>query len=245
MSVVKNQYLYKLKKQQGLFTGLAIIQILILVLTMGRTGGMGTGTGNMQLDVSRFSSLPVIVGTISWAFVVSLILSKRALFDEDFAFVSNRISSNLANICFMLTAAVIGGITILLNSSLIKVIMYYYLGAQNIIETGFFYSPGEIWIGLISTFFYILLFSGIGYFMGILTELNNLYLALLPAFLIGSLIYVGNTVSDTSDTNVLIKTLNFFFQESSLAIFVVKVVITSLILFFFSILISNRMEVRK
>ena len=160
---------------------------------------------------------------------------------SDFAFISNRVSSNISNIWFLVTVGGICGLSTCFYGYLLRVILYFQNGSEGLMRENFFTSPKDLIISFIATTFYMILFSSIGYFLGIVFKRNKIFMILIPALFIGS-IYIEN--AKENKIKFLSKLINFYCHENSLFIFLAKVLIFSIILFILGIWISNRTEVR-
>jgi len=83
---------------------------------------------------------------------------------------------------------------------------------------------------------YMLLISALGYLIGVLAQLNGAFIIIIPAVILGVLrVY----------TNFTLSVFKFFTLDVDLSRFVLKVIITAIILFGVSIFLSNRMEVNQ
>ncbi|ATW28098.1 hypothetical protein [Candidatus Formimonas warabiya] len=240
--VAKKQYFYKLKAYVGLFFGLAVIQLLVFGLSGGRIGMEGSSSDYVSFQVYRFSSEVIISTTMLWALTVAVILTTKSYRDVDFTFVSNRISSNLSNIGFLLTAGLVGGVTASLYGPLVRVMMYFSAGSHNIIRENFFMTPRELVVGMSAAALYIILFSALGYFLGMFAQVHKICLAFLPVLFLGAL-FLGNITQ--SEATLFAKSIQFFGYEKSFLLFTVKILLTAAILFTGAIIFSNRVEVRK
>jgi hypothetical protein len=158
---VKKQYLYKLKSHLGLFLAMAGVQVIALLFSLGGVMSHGMGTQYLYTFVSYFSSEIVIGFTILWVLVVAVLVTTKDYQNIDFTFVSNRLSSNLSNAAFLVTAALIGGFTAMLSGFLLRIIVYFrsshYLLSQN-----FIVAPDVIFTGIAVTLLYLLLFGSLG-----------------------------------------------------------------------------------
>lgn len=83
----------------------------------------------------------------------------------------------------------------------------------------------------------VFLCSSLGYLVGTLVQLSKLFIVVLPVVIFGFEI--------TSSIYPLIPIGEFYFQEQSFIVFLVKVLITIAILFSVTGILSNRMEVRR
>ena len=84
---------------------------------------MGMGGANLSVDVKYYSADLVIVFTMLWSFVTAITITTKPFRNHDFTFVSNRLSSSLSNILFLLTTSFIGSITALFSGNLVKLLV--------------------------------------------------------------------------------------------------------------------------
>jgi hypothetical protein len=241
MDVVKKQYAYKLKSYIQVFMSLVVLQLIAVLFSFNGVGMMGSSSASIEVDIHYFSADIVVIFTMLWAFITAILITTKAYRNDDFAFVTNRVSSNLSNMLFLITASMIGGLTAILTTHLMKIVMYFFKEQQLLDGTSAMAVPEEILAGIVTTIFYVLLFSALGYFVGTLVQLNRIFVVLLPALVFGSLFLgavSGNAVLTES-------TVKFFFTETSLSLFIVKIIVTASLLFSSAFVLSNRMEVRQ
>lgn len=243
ISIVKRQFLYKIKAHLGLFSSLAAVQFIVLLLTFGRAGSIGTGGNGMDFQIIKYSGDLVFIATLIWIFYISTLLSTEVYRNEDFTFVSNRMSSNLSNIGFLLTASVLGGVTSSLSGVLVRLMLYFTQGSHNIMGESFFLISRELLLGMGAAVLYMILISAVGYLIGILVRHSKIFILLLPGLFICALYLQGMSIDKS--TTILAKLILFFVHENSLALFTAKALLTGVILFAGGILISNRTEVRQ
>ncbi|MDD4767841.1 MAG: hypothetical protein PHF87_09760 [Desulfotomaculaceae bacterium] len=233
---VRNQYLYKLKSRLGLFVAMAGTQVLALLFSMGGVASYGRGSQYLHISVKYYSSDIVIWFTILWIFFIAAQITARDEQNIDFTFVSNRLSGNLSNAAFLVTAALIGGITAILSGFLLRVIIYFkggiYLSSQNFIA-----APDVVFTGMAVTILYLLLFGALGYFCGVLARLSPVFIVLLIGLFFFGGWFVPRSILPA-------QVIVFFRVESSLALLTLKVMITMVLLYACSFILSNRLEVR-
>lgn len=234
--VVKKQYSYKLRAYIQVFLSLVIIQMLGVLFSFNGVGMMGTSSNTYEIDVKFYSADIVVVFTMLWAFITAILITTQAYRNDDFAFISNRLTSNLSNMLFLLTASIVGGITAMLSSHVMKILMYVFG------RTEYLYTPTAVseWlIGFIAAILYVLLFSALGYFFGTLVQFHKVFAILLPVICFGLILGTGMM------NGMIIKNVfEFIFVETSLALFLVKLGVLIALLFSGSALMSNRLEVR-
>jgi hypothetical protein len=241
-TVIKKQYFFKIKAFMNIFYGLIGMQLIAILFSL-LTGVSSESSGNNDIHFTarRYSGDLIMFMTFVWAFVFAISYASKTYRNVDFAFISNRFSSNLSNIGFLITVGIAGGVTTSLTSALLRVVMYFLIGSNNISYENFFIPPQDLVLNIIAIAMYIILFTSIGYLFGVLTQLSRLFVVLLPTIIIGS-VFIESTKG--SQLKVLSKIIGFFVNESSLLMFMVKIIIIVTILFGIGILISNETEVR-
>lgn len=235
--VVKKQYSYKLRSYNQVFMSLVFIQVLGILFSFNGVGMMGTSSNSFDISMHFYSADIVVVFTMLWGFITSILITTQAYRNDDFAFITNRLSSNLSNMLFLLTISMVGGLTALLSSHVMRILLYL------IGRSEYLYTPTDVseWIiGFIATVLYILICSAVGYFFGTLVQLHKVFAVLLPVAFFGILIVGAGTMNET----IIQKGSEFIFKEASLVLFIVKIGVLAALLFTGSALMSNRMEVR-
>ena len=100
--------------------------------------------------------------------------------------------------------------------------------------------PGELLTAMAAAALYLLLLSAVGYFSGTLVQWNRILVLLLPALVVGTLIFEAGNYN----RRIIWRAVDFFIQESSLALFALKVTATVLLLWTGAILLTNKTEAR-
>ena len=235
--LVKKQTVFKLKAFYSFFTVLLFIQMIAMFFSYFGTMTYGSTVEYVSIEVSFFSADAVIVFSLLWAFITSILLTTKAYRYSDFTFVTNRLTSNFSNILFLLFASLVAGVTAFLSRYLIRVIQFYTTDV--FIVQPFVEPASEIIIGISATVLYVLLFCAIGYFSGMLVQMHRLFLVLLPVLYLGVLI-----ISDNLSNGSVNPVFGFFGLESSFFMFVVKVLLIVVILFGSATGLTNRLEVK-
>lgn len=237
--LVQKQYLYKLKSFSGVFTTLMILQAIGIFFSVVGGDYFGSSSSKITVNVQFFSAEQVILFTMLWMFFTAIIITTKAYREDNFTFVTNRLSNNLANGLFLLTASIIAGTTSYLSGFLVRIIMRFFNGLH-IGVTGLPDTLYELSSGLIGLMLIFLILAVIGYLVGTLVQLNRIFIVILPV------VFFGFTMlSDAlGEKNIAAELFNFYFTESSIVLFAVKIIATSIILFVMSTLLSNRQEVR-
>jgi hypothetical protein len=233
-NVVKKQYGFKLLANVGAFTSLLITQILAFLLSFAGVGSMGASSDWYSISVNQYSADMIIAFTMIWGIITSILITTKAYRYDDFTFVSNRLTSNLSNILFLVTASITGGVTSMLLGGLLKAIKYFRFGADQLIST--VTAPFDLVTGMFVASLYVLLLSSLGYFVGTLCQVSRIFVYIIP-FLFFSVLFFGGVIG-------IGQAIQFFSMETSLFLFTTKVFMTVVAFFYSSILISKRLEVR-
>lgn len=234
-SITFKQYVYKLKGYSNLLYGLIIAQIMGIIFSMGGVRSSGFGFGELTIMVKGYTADLVIVFSFFWIAIIGSTIANKSYKNMEFSLVANRLSSNLSNVCFLLTCSIFAGITASLSGVLLRVIGYFTFERTQTFFEGFFIAPTNLFFGMFVTILCLILLSAIGYLGGILVELNKSFIIIIPVLVIGFLrVYAEYLVG-----------IYKYFSESPLPLFTLKILILAIILFGISVLLSSRMEVRK
>jgi hypothetical protein len=187
--IVKKQFRYKVKAYLGVFSSLIILQLVAIAFSFNGVSSSGSGSDSFSISISTYSANMVIAFTILWVFIISIMLTTKSYRNDDFSFVSNRLTSSLSTIVFLLAASIAAGVTAMLSSFLLKSIVYYFLSYEIIAGSTSSASAGEFFMGLIATIFYLVLFSSFGYFIGMLVQLHRAFAISIPAVIFGLLFF--------------------------------------------------------
>src|SRR3954451_17928138 len=214
---VKKQYAYKLRAYIQVFMSLVFIQMLGILFSFNGVGMSGGGSNTLGVNVHYYSADVVVAFTIVWAIISAILITTQAYRNDDFVFVTNRLSSNFSNILFLLTASIVGGITAIMSTYVMKVLMYV-LGRTEYLSGPI--AASEMIIGFGATILYVLLGAAIGYFIGTLVQLNKVFVVLVPGVLIGMIVLGAGSMNG----ELLQAVFKFVFMESSFALFFIKIV---------------------
>ncbi|MFE4895377.1 hypothetical protein [Peribacillus butanolivorans] len=235
---VKKQYFFKLKANIDAFSSLIGIQLLALLFSFGGVGSVGMGGENFSINIKYYSADLVIGFTLIWAFVTAIVITTKPYRNHDFTFVTNRLSSSLSNILYLLTASIVGSITAILSGNLLEILARILLDDQI-----YSFNTGlqELVMGIGVTILYVFFVTSIGYFIGALVQESKLFIILIPVLFFGILFLEASMQKEP----FLINVFKFYGMESTLSLFIIKVIITVAVLFTAAISILNRMEVRR
>ncbi|WP_064093973.1 hypothetical protein [Rossellomorea aquimaris] len=236
-NVIKKQFFYKLKAYRGVYTSMIVIQLLALLFSLGGMGMGGGGSAIVSYEVNLYSVNLIIGFMMIWAFIISIVTTTKAYREDDFTFVTNRFTSHLSTILFLITASIVGAITTFLAGYTLKVIMFFITKGDIVTESVFQIS---IW-GFFGLILYLLLFASFGYTCGMLVQMSKIFIILIPALLFGSMFLMSQLLNK----DITLAEIGLVFAgESSFLIFLVKIFITVIPLLGLVTMLTNRMEVR-
>ncbi|WP_246943633.1 hypothetical protein [Bacillus pinisoli] len=228
--IILRQYRYKWNSFFGVITSLIITQMVGILISLGSTSGGGSSSDTLSVNISYFSGDIIISFSFIWALIVAILLTTKAYRFEDFTYVTNRLTSNLSSILFLVSASIVGGITTILSSICYKLIVVFIYHDVYLI-----YSPisfKELVLAMVVTTLYMILFMSIGYLIGMVGQLHRLFMFVFPPLLLFLLFRNDGAVIES------------FIFEHSFLLFFIKTFGVSFLFFVLSVIFSNRMEVR-
>ncbi|HEY8909245.1 MAG TPA: hypothetical protein VIM51_03045 [Desulfosporosinus sp.] len=236
LSISLKQYFYKLKAHTDLVNRLIITQLLALLFSLGGVSSMSSGSANLTVSLRSYSANIVIIFSILWILITAILLTTKPYKKMEMPLVGNRISGDISDVGFLMTASVFAGVTSSLAGVLLRVIMYFTFDRSKMGFDSFSLTFSDLLLGMLVAILYLGLISAVGYFIGMLTQMNMAFIVLIPAVIYGTLrVYTGLAQS----------VFEFYVVDVSLPLFALRVIITSIMLFGVSMLLSNRMEAGK
>jgi len=240
VEAVRNQYFYKLKANIDSFSSLVGIQILAMLFSFGGVGSSGFGGEDISVNIKYYSSDMVFVFTMIWAFITAITITTKPYRNYDFTFVTNRLSSGLANVLFLGSAGLLGAITSVMSGNLLQVISALFMDEQLYHLSG---GSSHYILGIFSTFFYLLLISSIGYFIGTLVQFSKVFVVIIPGLFIGTLFFQALALQEKEP--FLWSLIQFYTTETTVSLFILKAVLTTLAFFALATSVLNRLEVKR
>lgn len=237
VEVVKKQYVFKLKAYAGIFLTMIAMQMLAMFFSFLGASNGGGNISNIQYHATIYSADLAIIFIGFWIFISAILMTNKENQSADFTFVTNRLSGHVANALFLMTASILGGVTVQLSDKVVKLIMSSIFAGKQLPYLMLDGGISSLLIGMVGTALYLLLFAMIGYFVGMLVQWFKGFIIILPSLLIAMFV--------TGDHSVLLSTIEFFGTEPSLFMFSVKVIMTAVLLFVLTMAFSNRLEVRR
>ena len=236
---IYKQFCFKMKAQIGMFSTLAVLQMLAIAVTLpGGNAGGSTSMSGVHLVVDIFTANTVIMFTLLWAAVNSIMILTKSNRESSFPFVTDRLSSGLSDGLFLLVLSVAGGITAILSGFLIRSLKYYIFTGETFLNLNS-YQVDEVVSGTVGLIGMIVLVCSLGYLLGAVSSMHRLFPVLVPVICIGSLIVIGQTGS-----TFLMDVINFYFQETGILMYLLKAGLTAILLFGVAVMLLRRLEVR-
>ncbi|WHX25334.1 hypothetical protein QNH47_14370 [Virgibacillus halodenitrificans] len=236
--LVQKQTQFKLRSYSGIFSSLIVLQVLGILFSLNGVGMTGTSAYNKSVSITYYSADIVVVLTLIWAFISAILITTKAYREDDYIFVTNRLSSNLSNIIFMAIASIIGGVTAILSGFLLKLVVYTFFTAE-FMHTGTSMLLSEVIGGAIIVILYVFLACAAGYLIGSIAQMNRMFIILVPVIVIGTTLLL-----EMSSSKLTTYMIEFYIYEHSFLMSLLKGFFTAVLLFTLATLLSNRKEVR-
>lgn len=235
--VVKQQFLYKLKSNAGVFTVLFVLQIISMVLLNGAAMTSGMESGSFELEWNTISTDGVLGLTFFWSIVFGFLMTTPGQRNAAYIYVATPITENLANFCLFGFASLIAGITTVLSGGFVKLLVQLQ-GVSLITETGGpFTEPYEFLTRFLTMVIYSFLIMMFIYTVFIIIQMNRLLI--LPFILLWLAVSQSTTPSTWFE-----EMINFFYKEHSILLFLCKTGMMAVLLAALSLVVSKRIEVK-
>ena len=238
--IVKQQFRFKLNAHAAYFSTFVFIQIGILFLSITGGGYTSSYDSSFSVKVVELSNNSNVGLAMGWALLLGIILTTAARRNEAFSFVTTRLSNQLANLLFMLTASLFVGTIAVLTGPALRLFGFLLYGEMVIYTPGIIAAPGDFALRIITAIAYVLLFFLIGYAISSLVQLHKVFIGV---FIILWIAFSSST-QNWNGAQYIGYIFEFFSDEQSLSFFLLKISGTVLSLFTFSAIITNRLEVR-
>nr|WP_106782243.1 hypothetical protein [Lysinibacillus timonensis] len=229
--VVRKQVKWKCKAYSQSFITLIIIQVILSLLAFNGSGMSGTGTNDLQLDITFYSLDTLVIISCICAFITALLLQSKDNIQDDYSIVSSRITSSFSNSIFIIIYSFIATITTF-TSFYISVLMVQLISNTVLIREGVLINPIQFMV----VFFILLLAASSGFFLGAAFYRAKM---LGIGIIILSIVVINNVFEEQ-----LLTLLTFFFEQGYL-LFILKGIVVAMVLMSLSILLHSRKEVSR
>lgn len=243
LGVTKQQYSFKFKAYSQLFFYLIIVQIIGILLSLVASSSLRfSSSASSSVKINVYYSTIVTILTFTMLFSIAFIIQTEKYKKLETAVVGNRYSSSFSDIAYIFTLCIFAGITTSLSGVFLRVVFYFTRSSQIIVGQGFFISPKILCTGMLSLVLYAVLISSLGYIIGALEQINKVFSIIIPTLVIGSMFLIQSNHAYSSTVSGI---RNFYASESSMFMFIIKIVVTSAILFTVAVKIVSNLEVRR
>ncbi|WP_188208156.1 hypothetical protein [Alkalibacillus aidingensis] len=233
--VVKRQYMLKMRAFTRVFSSLVFVHLIAMLFSIGGVGSTGGGSSlGISYQFSYMSGDMIYIFTLVWAFVIPFGMVRREHWEMDYAFITNRLASQLANIAFMVTMSAVAAIMAVGSSILFKTLTAL-LSSELMVATSF--GLLEYVISMAVLFMYLLLLSSVGYTLALIMKWYGLFKIIIPVTVVG-LLLVEQRVGFFGGI------FPFYALEDSIIVLLIKSIGTAGVLFVLMILLTNRWEAR-
>ena len=239
--IVKKQFLHKLKAYIGVFSSLLVMQLIGIILGFGTGSGGSSSGGALTVNYSFLTGDVPVIFTLLWAFSIGILVTTLAYRNDAFSFVSNRLSHNISSFLFLLFASVIAGTLATLAGSIIKFISSFQsnpLFAETSVLSS---SPADFFIMTLTSVLYTVLLASLGYVVGSFIQRSKFVLPIL----IAAIFVIPLLQLNTGGQDMIANIVAFFGTETSLLLFLIKIIVTISLFFAISIGVTTKTEVRK
>lgn len=238
--VVGKQYQFKMRSYHGMFSTLVLLQVVGILFSFLSGDQYSGGMNDIWINMRYYSGDTIIGFTFLWIFINGILITTRAYREEDFTFVTNRLSSHLANGLFIVTAGVIGGGTSVFSGFVVKAIIRYTAKEGTILAPEATLSLNVFLSGLFATILFMILCGVAGYLIGMIIQMHSGMVLVLPVLVMGFLWFAGSI----GQSDILFRITEFYGAETSVLKLFVKIIVTVGLMFGFTMILSNRLEVR-
>lgn len=237
--VIKTQYQFKCRAHHGMFSTMIIVQLIAVLFSFGNNQ-VGVGVNNISVNAVGYSGNMIIILTIVWAGIMAFRLTTKQSKNMTFTFVTDRKTNHISNILFTVTLSIIGGLSAYFLSFVFTISMYIWKGPKMLLFNEEITVKGLL-IGLVATILYALLFSAVAYFFGEVIQLHKIFIIIVPTTILGFIIITANFDS----VEWINRIIPFVLFETNFFLFFVKCITISSVLFLLSVMVGQRLEVRK
>ncbi|WP_227396415.1 hypothetical protein [Jeotgalibacillus aurantiacus] len=236
--VIKKQFVFKLSTYKDFWRSLLIVQLIGLVFSSVANTGGSMMSDYYSVNISTYSINVVFFFTLFWAAITAFLIASRSYRYEDFSFITNRLTSSISSALFIVTVTFTAAVFTVLSSYVIFMVMKIVADSDTLPGTTVIGGFGEQTVTFIGIFGYLLLIASAGYLLGNLVQIHRAFIILIPIlFVLPGMMTVRFPV-----INYIFE---FYFQESSVLLFAVKMLLTATVFFLLAVLGLRREDVRE
>lgn len=244
ISLTIKKYLFKLRAYTGYFCGFFLAQILASILLLSVSKNADISSFIFNITMHTYSSQLILVLSVLWAFIISILISSQFIKNASFTLPGNRLSECCSDFVYIITGCLLGAISAALCSAAIRTELYFSF-KDSVFVQGFYPSFTDLITVATATFLYMLAASAAGYFAGSLIRISKVFFVVIAVLLFILNYTYFTTANLVSGRSVLAPLWHLLFKQRSLAIFAITMVVLSAALYLLSTFIANRTEVKR
>lgn len=240
--IVAQLFAFRLKSHLGFFATLVVVHALSVTFSLFIGPTIGTTMGQDWITIRDLDNAVVLHFTRLWVFVVAFLLTTKPCRNADAPLVSNRLSSTLADIAFILTCSLLGGLLGASSAAFVRLVAVVVYAGALVVRDSFFLAPSELLMGSLLGSLSMALFGSLGYLSGALMRirLGPVMLGFLLYFAVVSLIRQYDYWSD-----LLRAIVNLFPYANSLPFLAAKSLGFAAVVFAMAFIATKDLEVKE
>ncbi|MBM7579561.1 hypothetical protein [Jeotgalibacillus terrae] len=236
-NLIRQQIIYKCYAMADLWRSLVVIQLIAIFFSAIGSGGMSTSDDMFSLSISSFSNDAVFMFTVFWILVSSALITSKGYRYEDFSYVTTRMISQVSNGILLLITVLTASLFTVMSNYVIYMAVYLFRDIEFYPGLASVGAPGELLLTFLAMTGYLLLASAVGYFFGVLIQISKYFIAIVPIMIFGPTMVRPLFIYEFG--------YDFYAQEPSVFLFLVKTIGTALVLYVCGVALMNRKEVRE
>ena len=232
VSVTQNlaqQLLWKYSTYSQMVSTIVGIQFIFTLLAFNGTGSSSSGTAQVSVQEQFYSLDLMLFISIFALFVISWVVTNKSIIHENFSIPTTRLTAHSSTVLFLISLCALATITALCT-------LYISIFARMVFTDVQMVMPSTLidFEALILLFFSLLLAAAGGYFIGSLIYVSKLFIIAFVAVLF---IIFRNYIENIQ------MIIHFYFGEDVFS-YVIKALVSAILLFGTAIALKNRKEVR-
>lgn len=232
ISVTQNlaqQLLWKYSTYSQMVSTIVGVQFIFTLLAFNGTGSSSSGTAQVSVQEQFYSLDLMLFISIFALFVISWVVTNKSIIHENFSIPTTRLTAHSSTVLFLISLCALATITALCT-------LYISIFARMVFTDVQMVMPSTLidFEALILLFFSLLLAAAGGYFIGSLIYVSKLFIIAFVAVLF---IIFRNYIENIQ------MIIHFYFGEDVFS-YVIKALVSAILLFGTAIALKNRKEVR-
>ncbi|WP_397536790.1 hypothetical protein [Rummeliibacillus pycnus] len=239
VSLLKEQFKLKTKISLGNFMQLAIIEIIMLLLSLFNNVGefMEDEIGMMRVGLHVSSQFGTFFVSLIWIFAIAIQMPGKEQRKISNSFVSSSTSHVLTDLMLVGIFSFVIAITVLTTNYLSAMILNLFFNRDFIVGYIIGNAPIVFLANLLTMAIVALAVGSFAYVMGVLNQISKLSLTGVAIVLV--VIFKGFIIS------IIERVINATWQISSVILFNVPFLVVAIISIYVACFLSNKLEVKE